>query len=167
MHSHTHTHTHPQSPGKNPPKLLIIGTTGLEEDVLETMGFMGAFSQCIEVPYITEGNDVYTVLQVRGQQEVWVWSKALPVGVACSATRSRRVVCCDVSSLPLSLPPLCITASEGELLQLSYFRQGLGSGAQGVKGETVTVNILRESGGLACGATGEGVLWHAAARSHN
>ena len=42
----------------------MIGTTGLSDEVLELLGVQGAFGQCIEVPYLTEGDDVYSVLQV-------------------------------------------------------------------------------------------------------
>jgi len=55
---------------KNPPvtqklphKLLIIGTTGLDDDVLELTGIRGAFNSCIEVPYLTAGAEVVAVIK--------------------------------------------------------------------------------------------------------
>ncbi len=39
---------HTQSPS-GPHKLLIIGTTGLSDDVLELAGLKGAFHSCIDV----------------------------------------------------------------------------------------------------------------------
>lgn len=46
-----------QSKG-TPHKLLIIGTTGLNDDVLELTGLQGAFNTCIDVPYLTSGSEV-------------------------------------------------------------------------------------------------------------
>ena len=48
--------------GKDPHKLLIIGTTGFRDEVLELTGLQGAFNSCIEVPYLTNGSEVLTCL---------------------------------------------------------------------------------------------------------
>ena len=48
--------------GKDPHKLLIIGTTGFRDEVLEQTGLQGAFNSCIEVPYLTNGSEVLACL---------------------------------------------------------------------------------------------------------
>ncbi|XP_064389006.1 vesicle-fusing ATPase-like [Halichondria panicea] len=45
-----------------PHKLLIIGTTGLSDDVLELTGLQGAFNSCIDVPYLSSAGEVLACL---------------------------------------------------------------------------------------------------------
>ena len=49
--------------GKSPHKLLIIGTTGLDNDVLELTGISSAFNKSLVVPYLTSGTDILYILQ--------------------------------------------------------------------------------------------------------
>ena len=49
--------------GKNLHKLLIIGTTGFDDDVLELTGLGSAFNSSINVPFLSNGSEVLAVLQ--------------------------------------------------------------------------------------------------------
>ena len=49
--------------GKNLHKLLIIGTTGFDNDVLELTGLGSAFNSSINVPFLSNGSEVLAVLQ--------------------------------------------------------------------------------------------------------
>ena len=49
--------------GKTPHKLLIIGTSGLDNDVLDLAGIAPAFNNSIQVPYLTSGSEILTLLQ--------------------------------------------------------------------------------------------------------
>lgn len=49
--------------GNNFHKLLIIGTTGLDSDVLNLTGIGDAFNNLIHVPYLRHGNEIMTVLR--------------------------------------------------------------------------------------------------------
>ena len=51
----------PQSKGL-PHKLLIVGTTGLSDDILEHTGLQGAFNTRIGVPYLSSGSEVLACL---------------------------------------------------------------------------------------------------------
>ena len=59
----------PQSSSKNQHKLLIIGTTGFSDEVLERTGIRGAFDTCIEVPYLTSVNELMLVLRGGDEKE--------------------------------------------------------------------------------------------------
>ena len=54
--------THPQT-GKSTHKLLIIGTTGFDNDTLSQTGLITAFDNIIPVPYLSNGSEVLAVLQ--------------------------------------------------------------------------------------------------------
>lgn len=49
--------------GRTTHKLLIIGTSGFDNDVLELTGIGPAFNSSIRVPYLTQGAEVLNVLQ--------------------------------------------------------------------------------------------------------
>ena len=42
---------------------MIIGTTGLDSDVLELTGIASAFEETVEVPYISNGSEILAVLE--------------------------------------------------------------------------------------------------------
>ena len=69
-HKHAHAHTHTQTHGKGQHKLLIIGTTGLSDEVLERTGIRGAFNSCIEVPYLTSPRELMTVIRGDTDEKV-------------------------------------------------------------------------------------------------
>ena len=62
----------PQSKGL-PHKLLIIGTTGLNDDVLDLTGLQGAFNTRINVPYLSSGSEVLACLL---DQSMYTFSKS-------------------------------------------------------------------------------------------
>lgn len=49
--------------GKTTHKLLIIGTSGLDSDVLELTRISQAFKSSIQVPYLCKGSEILNVLQ--------------------------------------------------------------------------------------------------------
>lgn len=42
---------------------MIIGTTGLDSDVLELTGITSAFEETVEVSYLSNGTEILAVLQ--------------------------------------------------------------------------------------------------------
>lgn len=52
-----------QQSGKTIHRLVIIGTTGLEDDVLNMTSLKSAFTECVNVPYLTSGDEILAVLQ--------------------------------------------------------------------------------------------------------
>lgn len=53
----------PNRSGKTIHRLVIIGTTGLEDDVLNMTSLKSAFTECVNVPYLTSGDEILAVLQ--------------------------------------------------------------------------------------------------------
>lgn len=47
-----------------PHHLLILGTTGLQEDTLSQLGLEDAFKLSVKVPAIAEGSQVVTIVKV-------------------------------------------------------------------------------------------------------
>ena len=54
----------PPQTQKVPHRLLIIGTTGFNNEVLELTGIQGAFDSCIEVPSLTSGAEIMAAIKV-------------------------------------------------------------------------------------------------------
>ena len=54
----------PPQTQKVPHRLLIIGTTGFNDEVLELTGIQGAFDSCIEVPSLTSGAEIMAAIKV-------------------------------------------------------------------------------------------------------
>ena len=50
-------------------RLLILATTSMSDDTLRQMGLLEAFKYTVDVPYLTQGSDVVTVLKVREEGE--------------------------------------------------------------------------------------------------
>ena len=59
----------PLSPLSQSHRLLILATTSMSDDTLRQMGLLEAFKYTVDVPYLTQGSDVVTVLKVREEGE--------------------------------------------------------------------------------------------------